>query len=140
MLPPHYKNSGDGGGEVKIPRRGKRCLLGRAGLVGKIEFLSIMTELEVRREICEVFSTPMGLTSADLKNDELFPFSYLQKSGSQSFCVPSVNKAKFEWNGKQVASLAKAGTYIYLIADAELPGYEALVSYLCMYIGHKLML
>ena len=127
LLPLRYKSSN---GEVLIPRKGKRSFLGQAGLVGKIEILSTMTDLEVRREICEVFATPMGLTEDDLKSDRLFPFSYLQSSGTHSYCIPSVNKSKFEWNGKQVASLAKAGAYIYLLADAELPGYQALVSYL----------
>ena len=126
LLPSQFKDAGRS--EVKIPRRSKRGMLGQAGLIGKVEILSTMTELDVRREICEVFSTPMGLTSDDIKNNRLFPFLYLQSSGSHTYCVPSVNKAKFEWNGKHVASLAKAGTYMYLLADAELPGYEALVS------------
>ena len=125
LLPPQYKSSN---GEVLIPRKTKRGLLGQAGLVGRVELLSTMTDVEVRREICEVFSAPMGLTSDDLKSDRPFPFSYLQNNGTHSYCVPSVNKMRFEWNGKQVASLAKAGAYIYLIADAELPGYQALVS------------
>ena len=103
-------------------------MLGQAGLIGKVEILSNMTELDVRREICEVFSTPMGLTSEDIENNRLFPFFYLQGSGSHTYCVPSINKAKFEWNGKNVASLAKAGAYVYLLADANLPGYDALVS------------
>lgn len=124
LLPPQYKSSN---GEVLIPRQANRRMLGQAGLVGRVELLSTMTDLEVRQEICEVFSTPMGLSSADLKSDQPFPFTYLQNSGTHSYCVPSVNR-KFEWNGKQVASLAKAGAYIYLLADAELPGYQALVS------------
>ena len=33
-----------------------------------------MTELDVRQEICEVFSTPMGLTSEDIKKNTLLPF------------------------------------------------------------------
>ena len=126
LLPPQYKNSGRS--EVTIPRRSKRGMLGQAGLIGKVEILSNMTELDVRREICEVFSTPMGLTSEDIENNRLFPFFYLQGSGSHTYCVPSINKAKFEWNGKNVASLAKAGAYVYLLADANLPGYDALVS------------
>ena len=92
LLPPQSKSAT---GEVLIPRSTKKNFLGQAGLVGKVELLSTMTDLEVRREICEVFATPMGLTSADLKSDhcELFPFSYLQNTGSgtHSYCVPSVN-------------------------------------------------
>ena len=74
LLPPQYKSSN---GEVLIPRRTKRSLLGQAGLVGKTEIASTMTELEVRREICEMFSTPMGLTSDDLKNDRFFPCIFI---------------------------------------------------------------
>lgn len=127
LLPPHYKTSS--AGDVLIPRTAKRRSLGGAGLVGKIEINSNMTEIEVRREICEVFSIPMGLTSDDIKNDNLFPITYLQRagSGSRSLCVPSV-KPTFEWNGKKVASLAKAGTYIYILADRDLPGYQRGVS------------
>ena len=68
------------------------------------------------------FFTPMGLTSEGIEYNRLFPFFYLQGSGSHTYCVPSINKAKFEWNGKNVASLAKAGAYVYLLADSNLPG------------------
>jgi len=66
----------------------------------------------------------MGLTHEDLRSGHYFPFTYLQKagSGSRSFCLPS-----FEWNGKQVSTLGKAGTFIYILAEAALPGYDALV-------------
>ena len=57
LLPSQFKDAGRS--EVKIPRRSKRGMLGQAGLIGKVEILSTMTELDVRREICEVFSTPI---------------------------------------------------------------------------------
>ena len=88
-----------------------------------------MSDSDVRREVCEVFAIPMGLTELDMKNCNLFPYTYLQRagSGSRSLCLPSV-KETFEWNGKQVASLAKSGSFIYLLAQDELPGYNILVS------------
>ena len=126
LLPAESRSSS---GDVVIPRSGKRTLLGRAGLIGKIEIDSAMTDLEVRKEICEVFSTPMGITADDIKHGYVFPFTYLQRAGSgtRALCLPSV-KASFEWNGKQVASLAKAGSFIYVLAESDLPGYEAQVS------------
>ena len=126
LLPPEYRNSQTG--DVSIPRTTKRSILGSAGLVGKVELDSSMTENEVRREICEVFSGSMGLTTEDIKSENLFPFIYLQRagSGSRSLCVPSV-KPTFEWNGKRVSSLAKAGAYIYILAEKDLPGYQRMV-------------
>lgn len=134
LLPAEYKNSS---GDVTIPRSGKRSLLGRAGLIGKVEIDSFMTDLDVRKEICEVFSVPMGITCDDIKHGHVFPFTYLQRAGSgtRTLCLPSV-KPSFEWNGKQVASLAKAGSFIYVLAEADLPGYEALV---CSYIYPELL-
>ena len=58
LLPAESKNKS---GDVVIPRSGKRSLLGRAGLIGKIEIDSTMTDLEVRKEICEVFSMRWAL-------------------------------------------------------------------------------
>jgi len=112
-------------GEVLIPRGGHRRFLGRAGLIGKIQINSAMSENEVRKEICAI---PMGLTHEDLISGHYFPFTYLQKagSGSRSLCLPSVTSS-FEWNGKQVSTLGKAGTFIYILAEAALPGYDALV-------------
>ncbi len=116
-------------GDISIPRSTKRSKLGQAGLVGKIELHSTMSDCEVRREVCEVFSVPMGLLESDIKNNDLFPFIYLQRAGAgtRSLCLPSV-KESFQWNGKQVASLAKSGSFIYLLAEAELPGFQKIVS------------
>ena len=116
-------------GEIAIPRATKRNKLGKAGLVGKIEIESTMTDAELRQEICEVFAEPMGLSEEDMKSGHCFPFTYLQKAGAGAryLCIPSV-KESFKWNGKQVASLAKSGSFIYLLAEAELPAYECMVS------------
>ncbi len=88
-------------GIISIPRSSKRVMLGKAGLVGKLEITSIMSDYDVRKEICEVFGTPMGLVDSNIKNNQLFPFTYLQRAGSgcRSLCVPSV-KADFEWTGR----------------------------------------
>ena len=126
LLPPDCQ---DASGDIIVPRSDKRAVLGRAGLVGKIELSSAMSEEDVRKEICEVFSMPMGVSGDDLKTGNLFPFAYLQRAGSgaRSLCLPSV-KPNFEWNGKQVSLLAKSGAFIYLLARKELPGYQNMVS------------
>ena len=82
-----------------------------------------MTPEEVKSEICQVFMTPMALSKDDIANKKFFEFSYLQKTGvgSRSLCLPSVSQS-FEWNGRQVASLAKSGGFIYILAARELPG------------------
>lgn len=114
---------------VSIPRSKKRSLLAQAGLVGKIEINSGMSDRDVRAEVCEVFSQVMGLSEENIKNGALFPFLCLQKAGadSRTLCVPSV-KDSFEWNGKQVASLAKSGGVIYILAQDDIPGWQIKVS------------
>lgn len=118
LLPMDYVNCD---GEIYIPRCAKRNKLGKTGLIGKIEINSAMSDQHVREEICAVFSSPMGLLEDDLKNGRLFPFSYLQRAGtgSKSLCSPSVREG-FEWSGRQVASLSKSGSFIYLLAKAKL--------------------
>ena len=85
-----------------------------------------MNAEDVHKEVCEVFS---GINKSDLKAGELFPFTYLQRAGSctRALYLPSV-KEDFEWTGRQVALLAKAGSYIYLLALKDLPGYQQVVS------------
>lgn len=121
LLPEEFRSEN---GSICIPRSTRREKLGKAGLVGKIEITSSMTEDEVRSEICEVFAVPMGLTVEDIKNGTRFQFSYLLRSGcnSRTLCVPTV-KDTFQWNGKQVASLAKSGSFIYLLAREPLPAW-----------------
>ena len=116
-----------------MPRTNKRTLLGQAGLVGKIELNSSMTEKDVRREICDVFAAPMGLLER-VKDEQStlppFSFSFLQKTGSgaKSLCLPAV-KEDYEWSGQKVASLSKSGGFIYLLANERLPGWIKTVSF-----------
>ena len=82
-----------------------------------------MTDLETRTEICQVFASPMGLTNDEIKNGDL---SESPGAGSRSLCIPAV-KDSFEWT-KKVASLPKAGGFIYLIAKDFLPGTSTIAS------------
>ena len=127
LLPKEFKCRD---GDISIPRCSRRNKLGKTGLVGKIQINYDMTDTEIHREICEIFVAPMELNEDNIKSGQLFPFTYLQRAGAgcRSLCVPSV-KDSFEWNGKEVVSLAKSGSYIYLLANAELPGYQKLVSH-----------
>lgn len=103
-LPQSFHSSS---GNVSIPRTGKRNAIAEAGLIGKVEFRSDVTDLEVRQEICTVFAKPMGLSKASIDIGDLFPFTYLQRAGpgSRTLCVPSVSST-FQWDGKKVSTLA----------------------------------
>lgn len=107
--------------KVVIPRGDKRTVLAENGLIGKVQFNSGMSEAEVRMEICSVFAKPMGFKSVEMSNENVFPFDYLQHTGagSRSLCRPT--SGKFEWSGKLVASLAKSGSFIYILAGRDLP-------------------
>lgn len=109
--------------KVVIPRGDKRIVLAENGLIGKVQFNSGMSEAEVRMEICSIFAKPMGFKSVEMSNKNVFSFDYLQHTGagSCSLCRPSTS-GKFEWSGKQVASLAKSGSFIYILAGRDLPG------------------
>lgn len=72
LLPSEFRNRYS---EITIPRRTKRSLLATAGLVGKIEIDSGMSQDDVHREICEVYSEPMGLSLEDIKNNRFFSIS-----------------------------------------------------------------
>ena len=61
-------------GIIQIPRAGNRTKLGEAGLFGKIEFTSIMSENEIKMEICHAFMVPMGLCKDDLAAGKFFHF------------------------------------------------------------------
>ena len=93
-------------------------MLAEAGLLGKVEFTSVMSENEIKKETCRAFMVPMGLGEDGLAAGNLFPFRYLQRTGagSRSLCMPAVSQI-FQWNGRQVASLCKSGGYMYIIAD-----------------------
>lgn len=126
-LPQSFRSSS---GNVSIPRTEKRNAIAEAGLIGKVEFRSDMTDLEVRQEICTVFAKPMGLTKASIDNGDLFPFTYLQRAGpgSRTLCVPSVSST-FQWDGKKVSTLAKSSGIIYVLADSLLPELEEVNMY-----------
>ena len=115
MCLPLRSKSSDG--KVIIPRGSRRAFLAENGLIGKIQFTSIMSSQEIEEEICQVFSSPMGLSATDIADGQRFPFSYLQRTGagSRSLCMPSVSST-FKWNGREVASLAKSGGFIYILA------------------------
>ena len=112
-----YKES-----KIIVPRGEYRISLSTAGLIGKIEISSTMSEIDIRKEICPVFAQPMGL-NPDC-NDELFPFEYLQPTGqgSKCLCIPSTSSG-FKWTAQQVAALSKHGRPIYIRASKPLPGY-----------------
>ena len=63
---PSEHSCGDEGGTILIPRGSSRARLAEAGLFGKIEFTSAMSENEIKSEICRAFMQPMGLCENDL--------------------------------------------------------------------------
>ncbi len=120
-LPKSYRNKDIA--NIVIPRTERRNTIAEAGLIGKVEFRSDMSDLEARSEICKVFAEPMGLTDSLINHGELFPFTYLQRTGpgSRTLCVPFLS-TNFQWDGKKVATLAKSGGTIYILADVSLKG------------------
>ena len=113
------------------PRGSRRSALANkdTGLFGKLEFESSWSAERMRQEICTVFSKPFGLSDEDIIQGKLFKFQYLQRTGagSRTLCVPSVTTS-FEWNGRQVATLAKSGGIIYILAAEDIPVLWKLVS------------
>ena len=109
----------DDDGTIAIPRGTSRSYLAsnEIGLMGKIEFCSDWSAGEMKEEICRLFAKPFGLSEDDIDVGKLFPFEYLQKTGagSRTLCVPVVT-TNYEWNGRQVATLAKSGGVIYVLA------------------------
>ena len=110
-------------GTVVIPRGERRNALANeeVGLMGKIEFYSDWSADRMRREVCSVFAKAFGLTPESIAEGNLFPFDYLQRTGAGSrlLCVPAVTES-FEWNGRQVSTLAKSGSVIYILARKEI--------------------
>lgn len=112
-------------GTIAIPRGTRRNFLAskEVGLLGKIEFQSSWTAEKMRQEISLVFARPFELNRDDIENNgRRINFDYLQRTGagSRTLCVPTIS-ASFEWNGKQVASLAKSGGIIYILANEDIP-------------------
>ena len=98
---------------IIIPRGKNRTLLGECGLIGKVHLISTMTEEEVKSEIFSVFANQM-------KENEQFPFTFLQCNGggSKTLIAPTVSK-HFQWTAQQVVSLAGQGA-IYILANDDL--------------------
>ena len=81
--------------------------------MGKIAFDSDWSDERMREEISAVF---FGINEEDLARGKVFKFDYLQRTGagSRTLCIPSVSQT-FQWNGRQVATLAKSGGVIYIL-------------------------
>lgn len=111
-------------GTIAIPRGTRRNFLAskEVGLLGKIEFQSSWTAEKMRQENSLVFARPFELNRDIKNNGRRINFDYLQRTGagSRTLCVPTIS-ASFEWNGKQVASLAKSGGIIYILANEDIP-------------------
>lgn len=118
-------------GTIVIPRGTRRSDFANkdVGLMGKIEFESEWSADRMKKEICNVFSKPFCLSDNDIASGKMFHFEYLQRTGagSRTLCVPTVNTS-FEWNGRQVATLAKSGGVIYILAREDIPVLWKLVS------------
>ena len=121
ILPEECKEKG---GRVKVPRGEYRSQLSAAALIGKVQFTASMSEMEVRKEICRTFATPLGINNSTIDDDTstIFPFLFLQSTGQGtcSLCVPTVSQS-FAWTGQEVAALSKQGKMIYLLAQKSLP-------------------
>ena len=98
---------------VTIPLGEKRNFLAENGLLGKIQFNSEMTAEDIQMEVCRVFAPPFGLS--DAAEGKTIKFRFLQRTGagSRTPYVPSVSD-NFNWNGRNVATLAKSGGIIYI--------------------------
>ena len=66
--------------KISIPRKKKRNFLAESGLLGKIEFSSVMSEDEVSKEICRVFAGVMGLTHENDRGGTPFSLHILTES------------------------------------------------------------
>ena len=121
-------------GTVVIPRGCRRSALAndKIGLLGKIAFDSDWSDERMREEISAVFSKSFGINEEDLARGKVFKFDHLQRTGagSRTLCIPSVSQT-FQWNGRQVATLAKSGGVIYILAREDVP----VVSKTVLYVG-----
>ena len=110
---------------IPYPRGAYRRQLGQWGLIGKIQIVSTMSELDVQNEVRSVFSSAM-----DNRSD--FPFSYLQSTGagSKTLTVPSVSSS-FCWTANQVAKLGTYKQPIYILAEDTLTYPDCEV---CLYV------
>lgn len=109
--------------QIPIPRGNRRNFLAEKGLLGKIQFNSLMSSDDIVLEVSRVFSQPLDLSKTAIEDGgKRFNFLFLQRAGagSRTLCRPSLADS-FEWDGKNVASLAKAGMIIYIQALDPLP-------------------
>ena len=69
-----------------------------------------------------IFATPFGLSPDDIGSGKRLEFIFLQRAGAgaRTLCVPSVTSS-FEWNGRQVSTLAKSGGVIYILSTQDIP-------------------
>ena len=114
-LPQSRMNRAAGTSSFSYPRRQYRAMLGKMGLIGKINLSSHMNEEDVKQEIRSVFRGPMG-------NDPNFPFTFLQGAGegSKTLVIPSVSTS-YHWTAQQVARLGGQKGNIYILALADMP-------------------
>ena len=123
---------------IPIPRGDRRSYLTENGLLGKIEFSSVMSSKDIILEVSRVFASQVGLSTSEIEDEgKRFNFIFLQRTGagSRTLCKPSVAES-FEWNGKHVASLAKSGSLIYIQALDTFPFLQVnslLCSCMCKY-------
>ena len=86
-------------------------MLAEAGLLGKVEFTSVMSENEIKKEICRAFMVPMGLGEDGLAAGNLFPFHYLQRTGagSRSLCIYQLYPKIFNGMADKLLVYARVG-------------------------------
>ena len=109
--------------QIPIPRGHRRNFLAERGLLGKMQFNSLMSSDDIVLEVSHVFAQPLGLSKTEIEDGgERFNFLFLQRAGagSRTLFRPSLADS-FEWDGKNVASLAKSGMIIYIQALNPLP-------------------
>ena len=116
---------------IPIPRGDRRSYLTENGLLGKIEFSSLMSSKDIILEVSRVFASQLGLSTSEIEEGKRFNFLFLQRTGagSRTLCKPSVAES-FERNGKHVASLAKSGNLIYIQALDTFPFLQVCISFL----------
>jgi len=81
---------------ISIPRGDRRSYLTENGLLGKIEFSSIMSSKEIILEISRVFGSQVGLSKSDIEDGgKRLNFLFLQRTGagSRTLCKPSVTES-----------------------------------------------
>lgn len=122
----------DGESPISFPRGKSRAKLAPKGLKGKIRLSSLMTEIEMEKEVRSVFSRQM-------QNQEYFPFVFLKctGAGSKSLRIPS-KSVPLLWTPQLVAKLGTNNYPIYILAQDKLslPDIEVTLYHahdLCVY-------